>query len=363
MTIFILAVAVIVIGAVQYFTLKNSLENVEEDYGTSAICVEPGEQLDLILRFRNRSRMFIPYLRYQMTLPEGFSLVDPKAGGRISRGRNTVWHTGGVAASTVWLAPRQQLERHIPITAPGRGRYSLHELTVYGGDFLGMKESCRGTFQFREVVVYPREAKLDRLKDTFGGFLGDLSVQRFLFEDPVLTLGCRDYTGREPMKTISWTQSAKRGSLMVNNYDHTAEPSVSVILNADGGKDVTRRESEYCFELARAVCAQLEKKSVKYDFSMNAAMAGSRQVDCAVPEGLGQRHFHGVLECLGRATDHVRRNAETLVQGRLQVTSAHGFIIITPERDENAQRAIRMASRSGAAVLVLCAKELEGAVC
>ena len=43
MTIFILFIAIVVIGVIQYLTLKNSLENVEEDYGTSAICVEPGE--------------------------------------------------------------------------------------------------------------------------------------------------------------------------------------------------------------------------------------------------------------------------------------------------------------------------------
>ena len=357
MTIYILIIAVVVIGAIQYFTLKNSLEKVEEDYGTSEICVEPGSKLDLILRFRNRSRMFIPYLRYQMTLPEGFKLVDPNERG-ASSGRHTVWHTGGVAASTVWLAPRQKLERHIPMTAPGRGRYSLHELTVYGGDFLGMKESCRGVYHYREIVVYPKEAKLESLDDAFGGFLGDLSVRRFLFEDPVLTLGYRDYTGREPMKSISWTQSARRGALMVKNYDHTTEPSVSVILNGAAPEGTDDAVIERCFELARAVCARLEQKGAKYDFSMNVAMAGSMQADCAVPEGMGQRHFYGVLECLGRATDRVRGDVEKLVQGRLQVTSAHGFIIITPERDVHAQRAIRMAGRSGASVLVLCAKEM-----
>ena len=358
MTIFILFIAIVIIGVIQYFTLKNSLENVEEDYGTSAICVEPEEKLDLILRFRNRSRMFIPYLRYQMTLPEGFKLVDPGASGAVSAGRHTVWHTGGVAASTVWLGPRQKLERHIPMISPGRGRYPLHELTVYGGDFLGMKESSRGTYRYREVVVYPKEAQLDALDEVFGGFLGDLSVHRFLFEDPVLTLGYREYTGREPMKAISWTQSARSGTLMVKNYDHTTEPSVSVILNADPEGEETA-DVERCFELVRAVCARLEKKGAQYDFAMNVAMSGSMQSDCVVPEGMGPRHFYGVLECLGRATDRVRIPVEKLVEGRLQVTSAHGFIIITPSRSERAQRAIRMAGRSGAAVLVLEAKEMK----
>ena len=357
MTVFVLFIAIVIVGVIQYYTLKNSLDNVEEDYGTSVICVEPGEQLELILRFRNRSRLFIPYLRYQMTLPEGFDLVDPKSAGRRGPARDSVWHTAGVAASTVWLGPRQRLERHIPITAPGRGRYALHELTVYGGDFLGMKEISRGTFLCREVVVYPEEAELDTLEDAFGGFLGELSVRRFLFEDPVLTIGCRDYTGREPMKSISWTQSARRGELLVRNYDHTTEPSVSVILNGDV-EDVTQDELERCFSLARAVCARLEKKGAKYDFSMNLAMAGSLQADCVVPEGMGQRHFYGVLECLGRATDRVRCSAERLVEGRMQTTAAHGVILITPERDEKAQRAIRMAGRSGAAVLVLSSREM-----
>ena len=49
----------------------------------------------------------------------------------------------------------------------------------------------------------------DSSADVLSGFLGDVSVRRFIYEDPVLTTGFREYTGREPMKHISWTQSAR----------------------------------------------------------------------------------------------------------------------------------------------------------
>ena len=357
MTVFVLIIAVVLIGVIEYISLKNSLDNVEEEYSTSALCTEPEEQLDLILRFSSLSRLPVPYLRWQMTLPAGFRLATPGES-RIRGARlMDVWNRDDVSEGTLWLRPKQSKEICVPVTAPGRGRYALGELRLFGGDFLGLRETSRSTLLYREIVVYPEEAKLGPLEDAFSGFLGDLSVRRFLFEDPVLTLGSRSYTGREPMRAISWKQSARLSEIMVKNYDHTTEPAVSVILDAAGGEGRDSELIERCFELARAVCAKLEEKGAKYDFSMNVSMAGSMSTECDVPEGLGRRHFLGVLECLGRATYRKCSGLEKLVRGRLRTASARGFVIIMPAQNDNVRKAVKTASASGAAVFVL---EAEG---
>ena len=56
-------------------------------------------------------------------------------------------------------------------------------------------------------------------------------MNRFIMEDPVLRLGYRDYTGREPIKQISWTQTARMGRMMVSCQDYTVERTVTVMLN------------------------------------------------------------------------------------------------------------------------------------
>ena len=85
------------------------------------------------------------------------------------------------------------------------------------------------TYQTGEVVVIPPRCENSNVLRTLGGFLGDISVRRFILEDPLLTVGFREYTGREPMKSISWTQSARVGRPLVKQYDHTVDATVTVL--------------------------------------------------------------------------------------------------------------------------------------
>ena len=123
------------------------------------------------------------------------------------------------------------------------------DATLLAGDLLGLSQQQRDIHQFYEIVVLPRRVEAPDLSQALGGFLGDVSVQRFILEDPVLTIGAREYTGHEPMKTISWKHSVRTGRLMVKNFDHTVENCVTVLLNVDGGTDYDTMER--CFSLAR----------------------------------------------------------------------------------------------------------------
>ena len=58
-------------------------------------------------------------------------------------------------------------------------------------------------------------------------------MRRFILDDPSLLVGYREYTGREPMKQISWNQTAKTGRLTVRQNDHTTDRIAMVIVNMD----------------------------------------------------------------------------------------------------------------------------------
>ena len=80
-------------------------------------------------------------------------------------------------------------------------------------------------------------------------------------EDPVLTIGYLDYTGREPMKKISWMHSAKVGKLMVKNSDYTVDANAAIVLNLASG---SAKEKEKCLEIVRTVCEKLEEEKIPY---------------------------------------------------------------------------------------------------
>lgn len=329
---------------------RHSLDRVREDCAPTEPLVDPDEVFSLVYTLRNTGPRHVLFLRLRQDLPGAFQPRE-SALVRASLGDNQL-------ALTTWLRPRQEARFTLPVSAGKRGYYPLAPLEVSGGDFLGLRENTRQTLCFQAVTVAPREAADPGLEAVLGGFLGEVSVRRFIHEDPVLTAGYREYTGREPMKSISWTQSARGQGMMVKVYDHTAQPSVSVLLNADGQSEDLAQELERCFSLARTVCRVLEEQGVQYDFATNAMELNTFMAVPELGEGLGARHFEGVLERLGRAACRTSYPGERLLERSAATGSRQGRILITPGRELDASPAlVRLRELTGDNVLILRAEE------
>ena len=336
----IVVFAVALALALERLTAQRSLDAVREDFGPTESLVDPDEFFALTYTLRNARRRPVLFLRLRQDLPEAFHPRD-SALIRAPLGDERL-------ELTTWLRPRQEARFTLPLSADRRGYYPLSALEVSGGDFLGLRERTRVSPLFRAVTVAPREAEDPGLEEVLGGFLGEMSVRRFIHEDPVLTAGFREYTGREPMRAISWTQSARGLGMMVKIYDHTAQPSVSVLLNADGKGE----------ELARTVCRVLEERGIQYDFVSNAMELNTFFAVAELGDGLGQRHFEGVLERLGRSGCQASYPGERLLERSAATRSHRGRILITPgpELDDSPALA-QLRELTGDNVLVLRARE------
>lgn len=324
------------------------LADMREDHRPEERLVDPDEKFYLDLTLQNAGRHYILFARLEERLSQAFTVYGQKA-----RSRETM--DGGTTVSfSTWLRPRQEVRFRFQVSAGARGFYPLAPLKLSCGDFLGLEEHTRRAGQFRAVVVAPREAEEAGLAGVLGGFLGDVSVRRFIHEDPVLTTGFREYAGREPMKQISWTQSARGRDLMVKVFDHTAELQVSVLLNADtraGGREALL---EKCYSMARTVCRILEERGIPYDFATNAAMASFVDGAGRCGMGLGANHFAAVLDCLGRATYFRTIPGERFLAPSGDGSAVRGRILITPSDDFPASPALeRLRESSGGNLLVL----------
>lgn len=291
---------IILVLFLQQWSLDDSLDSVEGDFWPSGNVIEPEEIFQITVRLKNQKRFPLYYVKVEIPFAKGLK-IDSKMR-RVKE--NHVIHGYTVTLST-WIKAKEQVLLPIQVFGVQRGRYVLIPPTVSLGDFLGLKDHGKNLEQFREIVIAPKEMTSPEVEQLLGRFLGDFSVRRFLYEDPILTLGYREYTGREPMKMIAWKQSAQRQqTLMVKEYDYTVEPSISVLVNVETSGDFSNEKKELlekCFSLARSVCSQLESKGIPYDFYTNAQMAGNTDNIYEVNEGLGTRHFTKVLELLGRS--------------------------------------------------------------
>ena len=233
---------------------------------------------------------------------------------------------------STWLKANQSLKVKIPVAIANRGRYYLPNPVLYFGDFLGLKEKQKELLHYREVVVAPKTYETEEVKQVLGKFLGEYSVRRFIYEDPVLTVGFREYSGREPMKMISWKQSAQKQQLMVKEYDHTIEPVLSVVLNVETNGEKTEALTEKAYSIARSVCGNLESKGISYGFYINAQMLGGSGDMHMVSDGTGNHHFGKIMERMGRGM-HIRAMSYDKMLQTARKTSGNerGLIVITPD--------------------------------
>ena len=350
--VFVIA-AVALVLVLEFRLSRNALTHVREDHWPEERLVDPEEVFHLTLSVENTAKRYVLFLGLEEQLPKEFETpLNSRYLRRSAEG-------GRYISITTWLRPYQQVQFRVPVSIAQRGRYVLHSLKVSGGDFLGLREEVRRLERFRAVIVAPKEAPEAGLSEVLGGFLGDVSVRRFLHEDPVLTAGFREYTGREPMKAISWMQSARGQGLMVKTYDHTAEPTVSVLLNVDSEEPEREELLEKCFSLTRTVCRTLEDRGIAYDFLTNADLLGAETERTELGDGLGTQHFTAVLECLGRASYYTRFSAEQLLENALETRETRGRILITPGAEfAQSQSLRRLRELSDGNLLVLRAAEV-----
>lgn len=341
---------------VQQYTLRHALDGVSYDTHPSRTTVDPGEHFEVITEIANAKRLPVSFLKVQETLPLEIEAADELP---LRRDPEVTRLT-----TTTFLKPKQKLTRSFTAYIDHRGRYFFRGAVLAGGDFLGMRTVTDYYPVNREVVVLPKAMPGVTVRQTLGDFLGDVSVNRFIMEDPVLTLGFRDYTGREPQRAISWTQSARMGRVMVKNYDHTLDLSVTLILNVEHpeGLENAGQRIEDCFSCARSVCEVLEERKIKYGMVTNATSAGAIGLWSQVGDGLGQNHLMTILEGLGRATHSSTRPFAAIVEGAVRRDEAgRYYIVITPcMTDEYRALLSRLSALKGGKVFTFDVSQMEG---
>ena len=331
----------------EWYSLKKGLEKVTYDVHVSQTLLEPDEKFTVNSIIENRKFWFLPYIDMVETFPHNIqipgeekNISDEGITYSLSSQLSTNAYDKMSAAklhSSFYMMPYQRLDRTLEASIPVRGRYIFSGCYIHGGDFLGIKDGATEFTTHKEVVVMPRSLPSPDFDSFLGGLIGDISIRRFIYEDPMLTIGFSDYTGREPMRDISWTQSARLGKMMVKNYDHTTDVCVSIILNVQSTVNGSEDEElvETCFSMTRSICEYLEKKQIKYRFTTNAIPLGMLDCISSVDQGFGNVHFYTIMEILGRASLSACENfAVTLRRACGNCEQGEYHIVISP--NENA---------------------------
>lgn len=296
--ILFLFLVVITALVLEKISLGLPVQNVHYHIGTSAASVEQGEEFYIVTTIENRTKHNISYLRLNESIPSSLCLLDGQTldfNGKKEQKEHI---------STLFVRRQERVKRKVRAVSYTRGMHSFRKSEVYFGDFLGLKELSYEEEPTSKILVYPRRIQSDRLEQIVSDICGEISVQSFLYEDPVLVRGYREYTGQEPLRAVSFLQSAKHMQLMVKEFDHTRTPMVNIVLDMEfyGDFDHYFDQREAQFSVARMICERFEGYGMGYRIITNMCYPDMEVRGVNVIESEGNGGFARILDLLGVAS-------------------------------------------------------------
>lgn len=215
--------------------------------------------------------------------------------------------------SSLYISGKQRVRRKTLVEFQLRGVYTFAESELWNGDFLGLHTNLISKGNRSEIVVYPPRIKDLTAIASILDYLGEQHYDHTLYEDTLSTRSYRDYLPSDPMKYISWKQSAKRQSLVVREFDRICDDAVNIVLDISyrytGDRTQYRSYLEYCFSAVRTLIDELHDTGTSFVFATNAFTPDRQQVYRVTN---GQMDITRLYEILGRA-----KNVEMIPTGHL----------------------------------------------
>ena len=345
MILFILICSLIVIAVMERLSRRPDLRRLYVTFSADMDLVEPGEIVTLRYTVCNTGRLPILCVGFGLQFSDAVAVREEES---WSARHVTPSFSGPRVDYHFYLLPRRRFSGKLRLSLKRRGVVDLGTCYLETGDLLGLQSAVSTREIGVRVVCTAPCLPLDK-PETLGGFLGNVSVRRFIHEDPSMLIGYRDYTGREPMKQISWFQTAKAGKLTVRVQDHTVDRNVTLLVNMQATSPTV---SERCLALTRTVCETLEAGKTPYAFYSNGDLQSLR-------EGLGRSHLHFILRRIGLSRLAGYRTFSDLVEHCIaHRTGADSYIVITPALSPAGERALaRLQAVSDTRLCILYGEE------
>jgi uncharacterized protein (DUF58 family) len=127
----------------------------------------------------------------------------------------------------------KQLTRRHAVQCAQRGCYRMTGASLTYGDLFGLFRSWESVPLQEELIVYPQPADRSQLHLPSRSWQGDITVRRWIVEDPFYVTGVRNYQAGDSLKSINWSATARAGKLQVHRRDFTADYRIMVLLNVE----------------------------------------------------------------------------------------------------------------------------------
>lgn len=152
---------------------------------------------------------------------------------------------------------------------PRRGRYDLGPFSIYFFDPLGLIYLKKTYKKFSELYVMPRTFNIRHFPPLAKGILPWFGIETSRVSgDEDEFYGVREYKPADPVKRIHWLSSARKGELIVRQFQHQRFFRATLVFNLEEDYDVGQgkeKVSEYMIRIAASVSKYLLERGISLE--------------------------------------------------------------------------------------------------
>ncbi len=345
-----LAVIMLTIALVAWVWTLLALWRVRYSHTFSEHRAFVGEKVTLRLRVENRKPVPVPWLRVREFVPDAL----PMEGVEVKPSHRPRQHRLDALFALRWF---QRADRVVTITCRQRGFYAFGPTTLTAGDPFGFFVVERELPDISWFIVYPRVEPLPALGLPAKNPLGNERSPRPLFEDPIRTVGVRDYQPEDDFRRIHWKASARRQHLQSRVVEHTVSHNVVVALNiatlSPHWSGVIPPLLERGVSVAASIAYYASQQRWPVGLIVNGVLPRSDQ-PLRVPPGRSPGHLLLIFEMLAAVTPIVTIPIEDLLRAESpRQPLGATFVVISAVVDEALVATLQTLHSEGRRVVLI----------
>jgi len=255
----LVALLLFLVGGVARLWDRYCLVRVEYQRRLSARRVFCGEEVQLEIEITNKKPLPLPWIQINDEIPDGVTLLKGKTS--PSHLMNRV-----ILSNLLSLSWYHKVKRRYPISCRQRGFFTFGPALMRSGDIFGFFTREEQVKPIDNLIVYPKIVPLEKLGIPSTQPLGDIRTRNYLFQDPVLTMGIREYHAGDSLRRIHWKTTARLGQLQTKVFEPTTTVDMGIFLDVRTVKPPFWGSVPELLELAVIVAASMTKHALDQGF-------------------------------------------------------------------------------------------------
>ena len=160
-----------------------------------------------------------------------------------------------------------------------RGRFSLGPTVIATGDPFGLFRATRTLPAQASLVALPSMFRIESFPYLPGLLQGGRVISRKAIDITSHASSVREYAAGDPLRRIHWPTTARRGELMVKEFDRDPQTEIWLFLDLQSNVHFEKKREETVNEdpeqwmLGRRPVFRLPPSSLEYSISITASLA------------------------------------------------------------------------------------------